>query len=175
MADSYVGEIRIFAGSFEPVNWFFCDGRLLSIPAYSVLYSILGTTYGGDGKTNFALPDLRGCAPMHAGAGSGLTPRPLGVKVGSANVTLSLNEMPAHTHLAQAALGSGSSAPSNGAVWTSTTGRPAPQPYNQGTSLTPMSPLALTSNGAGAPHNNMQPYVGLNFIICTNGEYPPKS
>lgn len=174
MSDPYVGEIRIFAAGFEPVGWFFCDGRLLSIPSYSMLYSILGTVYGGDGKTNFALPDLRGCAPMHAGAGIGLTPRPLGFKAGSASVTLGLNEMPAHIHIAQAASGSGSSAPSSGAVWTSTTGRPAPQPYNQGTTLTQMSPLALETTGSGGPHNNMQPYVGLNFIICTYGEYPPR-
>src|SRR5690606_32829308 len=96
--DPYIGEIRIFAGTFAPRGWAFCHGQLLPVGQYPALYSILGNKYGGDGRTTFALPDLQGRAPMHAGNGNGLTPRVVGEKGGVAEVTLSLNEMPAHRH-----------------------------------------------------------------------------
>lgn len=177
MADPFLGEIRIFAGNFAPRDWEFCEGQLLSVSQYPYLYQILGTIYGGNGVNTFALPDLRGRAPVHAGAGVGLTPRMIGQHFGQAAVTLDINSLPAHTHSAKAVSSGTASTPSGDeAVWARPGGRPAPTPYkHQATDLVPLNPLAISAQGGSQPHNNMQPYVGINFIICTNGIYPPRS
>ncbi|WP_274653898.1 phage tail protein [Paenibacillus humicola] len=170
--DPYVGEIRLFAGNFPPKDWAFCDGSLLPIAQNTALFSILGVTYGGDGKTTFALPNLNGSAAMHQGAGPGLTPRTLGESVGEPNVTLLQTEMPAHTHVPQNQTTSSATSP-EGAVWANVAGRAAPL---YGTApKTAMNVQAVGPAGGSMPHNNMQPYLGMNFIISLYGVYPPHS
>ncbi|WP_406665697.1 phage tail protein [Gallaecimonas sp. GXIMD1310] len=174
--DSYIGEIRIFAGNFAPRDWALCDGQLLPISQNTALFSLLGTTYGGNGTSNFALPDLRGQAPMHWGNGPGLTPRVLGERAGTETVTLIESEMPGHNHLAHAVNAPGTESSPEAAYWAqSALGRQPPGLYGGGTDKTTMSPQALGVTGGGQPHNNMQPYQALNFIICLQGgEYPPR-
>lgn len=176
--DSYIGEIRIFAGNFAPKDWAFCHGQLLSISSNAALFSILGVQYGGDGKTTFALPDLRGRAPMHQGSGAGLTPRTIGAEEGNPTVTLTQNEIPAHTHLPQAVNETGATNNPQGAVWAQ-----APQqgkfikkdtPLYHATVDTTMNILSLTTAGNGLPHNNMQPYLGVHFIISLTGIFPSR-
>ena len=174
MADPFVAEIRIFPFNFAPKGWAFCDGQLLPLSQNTALFSLLGTTYGGDGKSTFALPDLQGSAAMHPGQGQGLSLRDLGEIGGSETVTLLVSEMPFHTHSLQAfqtvggdQLGpnaNGQSLPAksdNGAL------------YNTGAQVT-MAPQALAPAGGSLPHNNMQPYLTLNFCIALQGVFPPR-
>jgi len=179
MADAYIGEIRIFAGNFAPRGWALCNGQLLSIAQNTALFSILGVQYGGDGKTNFALPNMMGRAPMHQGAGTGLTPRTVGQQVGSQTVTLDTTQIPAHTHVPQAVDDPGdSTAPANAFFAESPLiGRPpnqTQQPLYSTSSNVQMSPVALNVTGGSQPHNNMQPFVAMNFIICLEGEFPSR-
>ncbi|MFP3917582.1 tail fiber protein [Lysinibacillus telephonicus] len=177
MADAFTGEIRIFAGNFPPKDWAFCNGQLMSIQQNTALFSILGTQYGGDGKTTFALPNLMGAAPIGQGIGPGLTGRSIGAKVGTETVTLLESEMPAHSHTPQAIPNPGTSGDPNGRIWSETvaTGRPAQQHplYNSEVSAV-MSPQALGAVGGSLPHNNMQPFLAVNYIICLYGEYPSR-
>ena len=175
--DPYVGEIRLFAGKYAPEGWLFCNGQTLPVQQYMVLFTIIGTTYGGDGRNDFALPNMQGQAPMHQGAGPGLTPRRIGQSVGVNTVTLSMDQLPAHSHLAQGSsvIPDGVEDPTN-AIWCSEPTPPnRPKPYTDNTAnLVSMNPLALNAQGGNAPHNNMQPYHGLNFIICYDGIFPVK-
>lgn len=172
--DAYLGEIRIFAGNFAPKGWALCDGGLLPISQHTPLFSIIGTMYGGDGKTVFALPDLRGRAPMHHGTGPGLTPRMQGMPGGNATVALTEAQMPAHHHIAQAAASPTSNSPV-GNVWSDTAPRIGQSVYITEPDTT-LGPTALGLSGGSQPHNNMQPYVGINFIICIEGgDFPPRS
>ncbi|TCP52627.1 microcystin-dependent protein [Tumebacillus sp. BK434] len=177
MADAYIGEIRIFAGNFAPKGWALCNGQLMSIQQNTALFAILGIQYGGDGKTTFALPNLMGNAVMNQGAGQGLTPRTMGQQVGSQNVTLLTTEIPAHTHIPQAVDAIGNDSLPNGNVWSQAPkpNRSAPQPdlYDPTPNVL-MSPLALNVTGGSQPHNNMQPYIAQNFIICLQGEFPSR-
>lgn len=173
MADPYIGEIRIFAGNFAPRGWAFCNGQLLSIAQNTVLFSLLGTYYGGDGRTTFALPNLQGAAPMHQGAGPGLTPRTIGETGGEDSVTLLASEMPAHTHTVSGSSSSGSQADPTNAVW-GTGGRGKPAAYNA-TGDTTMNAQSLALAGSSQPHNNRQPYLALSFIIAMEGLFPPRS
>ncbi|OBZ15960.1 phage tail protein [Bacillus sp. FJAT-26390] len=174
MADPYVGEIRIFAGNFAPKGWALCDGQLLPLSQNTALFSILGTMYGGDGKTNFALPDLRGRAPMQQGQGPGLTERTQGEADGDPNVTLLTNEIPSHSHAPAAVAVSNANLPAD-ALWAGLAqGRGVPALYGNSPAQ-PMSPLAIGIAGQSLPHNNMQPYLGLNFIIALTGIFPPRS
>lgn len=178
MADQYLGEIRVFAGDFAPQGWALCNGQLMSISQNTALYSILGTSFGGDGTTNFALPNLSGSVPMHWGQGPGLTPRELGQSVGAPEVTLTTATMPSHSHQAMALAASGQTKLSTGSVFAED---PSAGPHQPGQPLytssanTAMSGAALASAGGGQPHNNMQPYLGLTFIIALEGEYPSRS
>ncbi|MBD2867716.1 phage tail protein [Paenibacillus arenilitoris] len=173
MSEPYIGEIRAFAGNFAPKGWALCNGQLLPISHNTALFSILGVTYGGDGKTNFALPDLMGKAPLQQGAGVGLTPRTLGEIGGSPSVTLTTNEIPAHTHAPQAVNAGSTLSPTN-ATWAGLVqGRGIPTVYASNPT-TPMSPNAVGVTGGSQPHNNRQPYLGVNFIIALEGIFPPR-
>ncbi|MFF2158150.1 phage tail protein [Paenibacillus chitinolyticus] len=179
MADAYLGEIRIFAGNFAPRGWALCDGQLLQIVQYSALYAILGVQYGGDGKTTFALPNLMGRAPVHQGTGSGLTPRTVGSVTGAPAVTLTTNEIPTHTHIPQSVNAVGNQTGPSQAYWAQSPpqGLPGRQKQRNLYDPTPtvqMNPQLLQLTGGSLPHNNMQPYLAMNFIICLSGEFPPK-
>lgn len=177
MADAYIGEIRIFAGNFAPKGWALCNGQLMSISQNPALFSILSTRYGGDGKTTFALPNLMGTAPMHQGSGQGLTPRSVvGQQVGKSTVTLLTTQIPAHTHIPQAMDQPGTIDNPEGAVWAKTQGdvfNPSVPAFDS-TPNVPMSPVALSVAGGSQPHNNMQPFIAQNFIICLQGEFPSR-
>lgn len=174
MADPFVAEIRIFGFNFAPKGWAFCDGQLMPLSQNTALFSLLGTTYGGDGKSNFALPNLQGQAPMHHGQGPGLSLHDLGESAGSETVTLLQSEVPAHAHGLQATTQPGEDpSPANEAL-----GRSVGASLYQSdtaTNLVPMAPQALATTGGSAPHNNMQPYLTLNFCIALQGVFPPRS
>ena len=178
MAEPYIGEIRVFAGKFVPDGWAFCNGQLLPIAQNTALFSILGTAYGGDGKTTFALPNLMGRAPVHQGTGSGLTPRSVGDEFGVDTVTLTTSTMPTHTHYARAATGQGSTEDPTGNVFAESPPLVRHGPQTAMYSPTPNASLtgqALSSTGQNQPHNNMQPYLGLNFMIALQGVFPSRS
>ena len=172
MSDAYVAEIRIFAGNFPPTGWAFCNGQLLPISQNTALFSLLGTTYGGNGTSNFALPDLRARAPLQQGIGPGLSPRDLGENGGAAVHALTAGEMPAHGHALQASSSTASLTAANGNML-GTVNAPNP-PYHEPTALAPMGPGVLGSNGGGQPHENRQPYLTLSFIIAMQGIFPPR-
>lgn len=179
MAEPFIGEIRVFAGNFAPKGWAFCNGQLLPIQQYAALFTVLGITYGGDGRTNFALPNLMDAAPIHQGAGSGLTPRTLGEALGAAGVTLNIQSMPAHAHLAQASTGQGTTNNPSGNVFSETPssgghGGQVPMYSPTSASLKNMNAQALSSSGGDQPHNNMQPYLSINFIIALQGIFPSR-
>lgn len=170
MAQPYIGEIRIFAGNYEPLGWRFCDGSLLSIAENDTLFMLIGTTYGGDGESTFALPDLRGRLPMHHGTGSGLTPRGLGETGGQERVTLAPNQTPVHGHTRFASGSIGTRATPGGHLpAASNLERPA-----FGSTLD-VQIGSTESAGGGQPHDNMQPYLALNFIISLFGIYPSQT
>lgn len=175
--DPFIGEIRQFAGTFAPRNWAFCEGQLLPISSNTALFSILGTLYGGDGKTTFALPDLSGRVPMGRGNGPGLTPRQTGEQVGAATVTLQQDQMPGHSHSANASVpNSGTVASPENHFWALTLGgrgTPGTPIYNNVVN-TSMLPQALGVTGQGQAHNNMQPYLPLKFIIALEGIFPQR-
>lgn len=171
MAEPFLGEIRLFAGNFAPSGWALCNGQLMSIAQNTALFSLLGVYYGGDGKVTFGLPDLRARVPIGQGAGAGLTPRDLGEAGGEPAVTLIMSEIPSHTHPANCSSQASSNQP-EGAYWGST-GRAA-----NAYAPTPVANLALLAAqpaGGSQPHNNMQPYLGMTFIIALEGVFPTRS
>lgn len=175
--DAYLGEIRVFAGNFAPNGWALCDGSLLPISRYTALFSILGVQYGGDGRVTFALPDLRGSAPIHQGQGPGLTARYVGEKFGESTVELQIAQIPPHTHIPMAINQPGGQSDPTNNFWSEskTVGRPPVQTplYTSGVNVN-MPQTALSVTGEGQPHNNMQPYLAMNFIICMDGIFPPR-
>jgi len=176
MADPFVGEIRIFSLNFEPQGWAFCNGQLLSISQNTALFSLLGTQYGGDGRTTFALPNLQGSAPLHQGQGPGLSSRAIGEAGGEAAVTLTGSQLPAHTHVARCSSVPGLQPGPVNNVWSPLPGRPTPAPvYSNAGPNVPMNPGALAPAGGNQPHNNLSPYLGLNFCICLQGIYPARN
>ncbi len=176
--DPFVAEIRIFAGNFAPTGWALCDGQLLPITQNTALFSLLGTTYGGDGRTTFGLPNLQGSAPISFGQGTGLSERFLGESGGLQAVTLLTSEIPVHTHTAQAFTTSKADQTSPaGHVWSKAQAGRQPLPMYSATAGTSpsMSAQALQIAGSSAPHNNLMPYQTLTFIIALVGVYPPRS
>jgi microcystin-dependent protein len=170
--DPFIAEIRIFPFNFAPKGWAFCDGQLLPLSQNTALFSLLGTTYGGDGKNNFALPNLQGSAPMHPGQGPGLSLHDLGETGGSDTVTLLESEVASHSHALVASFSDGIAT------------QPASSQFAQGvgvnvwtsaSSNTTLANDALWPAGEGEPHNNMQPYLTLNFCIALQGSYPPRT
>lgn len=170
MSQPYIGEIRMFAGNFPPSGWMFCEGQLLAISDYDTLFNLIGTTYGGDGMDTFALPDLRGRVPLHGGTGPGLSNRQLAETGGVETVTLTTNQMPAHTHavLASNDVANSSYTAANG-VPGNTSGTAV---YGLMGTPGPMTANALAAAGGSQPHTNMAPYLCVNFIISLFGIYP---
>ena len=173
MADPFVAEIRIFPFNFAPTGWAFCDGQLLPISQNTALFSLLGTTYGGDGKSTFGLPDLRGSAPMHPGQGPGLSLHDLGEVGGSETVTLLGSEIPAHNHQMRGA----TQDPANVKLVNPDASFALSQggTLYQDTGNTQLAPEALPPAGGGLPHNNLMPYLTLTFCIALQGVFPPRS
>jgi microcystin-dependent protein len=180
MADPFVAEVRIFPFNFQPKGWAFCNGQLMAISQNTALFSLLGTTYGGDGKSNFALPNLQGSAPMSPGQGPGLSLHDLGETGGSNNVTLLLSEMPGHGHnyincIDGARVGGQTGQPGN-AILTKTGGTPTNAYTSGGATLNQtMAANMVAIVGGNQPHNNMMPYLTLNFCIALQGVYPTRS
>lgn len=174
MSEPFVGEIRMFAGNFAPRGWAFCDGQLLAVSQNDALFSLLGTIYGGDGRTTFGLPDLRGRVPIHQGSGPGLTPRNLGSRAGSERVTLTANQNAAHTHMMRGSTDfAGDISPANNVP---ATGAGANLYNNAGATAVNMSPEAVPqSGGAGQSHNNVMPFLCVNFIVALFGIYPSRT
>lgn len=179
--DEYMGIIKLFGGNFAPKNWAFCNGQLIAISSNTALFSILGTTYGGDGRTTFALPDLRCRVAVGAGAGPGLNDIQLGEMAGEQSVTLLLNQMPAHNH--NLTVNSGNASQSSASIGASIatpgslSGRTfAPTlGFNTSTPDTALNPQTVHPNGMSMPHDNMMPYTGMNYIICTYGLFPSRN
>lgn len=172
MSEPFVGEIKMFAGNFAPRGWALCDGQLLAISQNDALFSLLGTIYGGDGRTTFGLPDLRGRVPVHQGSGPGLIPRAIGGHFGTERETLTVNQLPSHRHPSAstnaAVLGSpaGSLVGSTGSIGIYASGAPS-------VSMDPETDLEPAGGGQG--HNNLMPFLCVNFIIALFGIYPSRS
>lgn len=179
MSDQFVAEIRIFAGNYAPRGWAMCDGQVLNIAQNTALFSLLGTMYGGDGKTTFGLPNLQRRAPMMFGQGPGLSDYSEGEPGGVETVTLLESQMPAHKHAAMGNPNSGTVGNPEGAVWAASGGRGRPSTYvgdpGPPPVSAPMSPNALGKYGGSQPHNNMPPYLAVTFIIALQGIFPPRS
>jgi microcystin-dependent protein len=180
MADPFVAEVRIFPFNFPPTGWAFCNGQLLPLSQNTALFALIGTFYGGDGKSTFALPNLQGNAAMHQGQGQGLSQHFIGEQSGSEQITLLTSEIPFHTHNLQASGAEATTATAAGHM-------PAMGLYDSGlqngligaysaeaTPNTQMGPQAISVAGGGLPHNNMQPYLTLNFCIALQGVFPPR-
>lgn len=164
MAEPFLGEIRLFGFTFAPEGWAFCDGQLLPINQNQALFALLGTTYGGNGSTTFALPDLRGRVAIHRSVSF-----PMGLTGGEVTHTLTVDEMPTHTHQALGSISAANTVLPANSVW-AVTDNPA---YNQSAN-TSMSPVGISSTGGSQPHNNMQPFLALNYCIALQGIFPPR-
>jgi microcystin-dependent protein len=175
MSNPFVAEVRIFPFNFAPTGWAFCNGQLMPISQNTALFSLLGTTYGGDGKSNFALPNFQGSAPIQQGQGPGLSLYDLGETAGEQTVSLLQTEMPAHVHGALAGSASDTADPTNNAWGEGQKGfGPVYAPSNPSTNVN-MSPVALSISGGNQPHNNMMPYLTLNYCIALQGVFPPRT
>ena len=172
MADPFVAEIRIFPFNFAPRGWAWCDGQLLPISQNTALFSLLGTTYGGNGKSNFALPDLQGRTPMHPGQGPGLSLHDLGETGGSETVQLLISEMPQHGHTMMSNVNPANLA-APGAARSYARTSPGTS-YSATATLTPLNDQAVRPMGGDQPHNNMQPYLTCYFCIALQGVFPPR-
>ena len=172
MSEPFVGEIRMFAGNFVPRGWAFCDGQLLAVSSNDALFSLLGTIYGGDGRTTFGLPDLRGRIPIHQGSGPGLSPRRLGSKSGGENETVTVNQLASHTHPIRATSATGND---NNPAGKLTGESPSVKIYAPAAANTDMATSVITSVGGSRSHTNLMPALCVNFIIALFGIYPSRS
>ena len=166
MSTPYIGEIRLFAGNFAPNGWAFCDGSLLPISQFDTLFALIGTTYGGDGQSTFALPDLRSRVPIHMGGGFTLAQAG-----GEELVTLTVNQIPAHTHVPQADSGNGTQTSPAGNVWANSPNFP----YSSNAPNAAMAPQAISLDGGSQPHDNMIPFLAVNFILSLFGVFPSQT
>ena len=174
MANPYLGEIRMVGFNFAPVGWALCNGQLLSISQNTALFSLLGTTYGGNGTTTFALPDLRGRVPVHAGQGPGLSNYTLGQLSGAENTTLLISNMPTHNHLVNCNSNGGTQAtPGSGLLAVESTGTSSN--YTNASPDSTMSPTMVGNAGGSLPFSNIQPYLCVNFIIALSGIFPSRN
>ena len=171
MSEPFVGEIRMFAGNFAPRGWAFCDGQLLAVSQNDALFSLLGTIYGGDGRTTFGLPDLRGRIPVHAGHGPGLSERRLGAKSGAEKVTLTVNQLPSHGHALQASADVANESNPAGRVSAQTSTFDL---YAAAETPSPLAAAAVTAVGDYQSHSNEMPYLCIHFIIALFGIYPSR-
>jgi microcystin-dependent protein len=170
MSEPFVGEIRMFAGNFAPRGWAFCDGQLLAVSQNDALFSLLGTIYGGDGRTTFGLPDMRGRLSIHAGTGPGLSPRRLGAKGGAENVTLTVNQLPSHGHPFQATTGTATSRDPVGNM----PAEALADVYAEDLSPFSLNSQAITNTGGSRSHTNLMPFLCINYIIALFGIYPSR-
>lgn len=171
MSEPFVGEIRMFAGNFAPRGWAFCDGQLLAVSQNDALFSLLGTIYGGDGRTTFGLPDLRGRIPIHAGHGPGLSERRLGAKGGAEKVTVTVNQLPSHTHQLKASSELAQQASAQGNVLAR---NPTFDLFRVPSPPANLSSESVTSVGGSRSHTNLMPFLCINFIIALVGIYPSR-
>jgi microcystin-dependent protein len=168
MGTPYVGEIRMFAGNFAPVGWMFCQGQTLAISENDVLFQLIGTTYGGDGQNTFNLPDLQSRIPMHFGTGPSGQTFQIGQMAGEETVTLTVSQIPAHSHVPTCNGSQGTSKTPQGSVWAFA----ANNPYTDGSPGASMDPAAVGASGGSQPHDNMVPFLVINFIISLFGIFP---
>jgi len=171
MSEPFVGEIRMFAGNFAPRGWAFCDGQLLAVSQNDALFSLLGTIYGGDGRTTFGLPDLRGRIPIHAGHGPGLSERRLGAKGGAEKVTLTVNQLPSHGHPMQASTQNALQANPQDNVLAQSTSQDL---YVNDTQDVNLNSASITGVGGSRSHTNEMPFLCVHFIIALVGIYPSR-
>ena len=176
MQDPYIGEIMLFAGNYAPDGWAFCNGQMLPIAQNSALFSLLGTTYGGDGQVTFGLPDLRGRTPIHFGQSPGLSDRVLGERAGVEHVTLNNSQIPEHRHSLMGNTGGANSGITNRAVLSNQEDADGStiNTFNSGDPNAELSALSIGTSGGGQPHGNMQPYLVINYCIALQGLYPPR-
>jgi Microcystin-dependent protein len=174
MSDPFVAEIRIFPFFFAPKGWAFCDGQLMPISQNTALFSLLGTTYGGDGKSTFALPNMQGNAPMQPGQGQGLSLRDLGEMSGVESITLLVSEIPVHTHSMKASVENATQGTLTPNITLASSISGSLYQDNTNSNLVQMAFQALPPAGGGLPHNNMQPYLTLNFCIALQGVFPQR-
>ncbi|MDR6216605.1 tail fiber protein [Deinococcus soli (ex Cha et al. 2016)] len=167
MSEPYIGEIRQFAGNFAPAGWLFCNGQLLPISEYDALFALIGTTYGGDGQTNFALPNLQGRVPIHMGSALGTT-FTIGSTVGTENVQLTTNQIPSHSHSLGVAATATTSAPGGNLLAPPSTG----DLFLEDTPSAAMNASSIAASGGSQPHSNMAPYLCVSFIIAVYGIFP---
>ncbi|MDJ0866069.1 MAG: tail fiber protein [Myxococcota bacterium] len=172
MSEPFVGEIRMFAGNFAPRGWAFCDGQLLAVSQNDALFSLFGTLYGGDGRTTFGLPDLRGRLPVHPGSGPGLTPRRLGEKAGAERVTVSLAELPSHGHPMQASADPANSPNPGDRVLAETL---TTTPYIDDTDNVSLAGDSISRVGGSQAHDNLMPFLCVHFIVALVGIYPSRN
>jgi microcystin-dependent protein len=170
-SEGFLGDIIMFGGNFAPRGWAFCDGSLLQIANNDALFSLIGTTYGGDGQTTFALPDLRSRVPVHMGQGPGLSNYPLGQAGGAEQITLSPQQLANHTHAFLATTAVGTQGNPGGNLLANSQG---PQPYIQADPDNNLNQNMLSPFGGSQPHSNLQPYQAINFVICLEGVYPTR-
>lgn len=171
MATPFIGEIRMFAGNFAPLGWMFCEGQLLPISENETLFNLIGTTYGGDGQTTFALPDLRGRLPIHQGQGTGLSNHVIGEQGGAESVALTINQLPAHPHAVQATSADADRRNPKMAL----PARPPEAAFTPSGTIAPMASATVEAAGGGQAHTNLQPALCVNFIISLFGIYPTQN
>ena len=176
MSEPFVGEIRMFAGNFAPRGWAFCDGQLLAVSQNDALFSLLGTVYGGDGRTTFGLPDVRGRIPLHQGTGPGLSPRRLGAKGGAEKVTLTVNQIPSHNHnITVSDQPSVEKTPVGTQLGVPISASGAPRPFYGTEGSSNLGSSAFTTEGGSRAHTNLMPFLCINFIIALVGIYPSRN